>query len=230
MAVVGYSSIILGASGSVGRNVVKGLLLSSNCNHITTVGRRSLPEFEKNEKITQHVIEMSELEDQVSNLAKGHQVAFCIFGIGKPTGTPQDEIEKIEITYVGAFARGCKNAGIERFQLMTGAGADPKSSLSILQVYAKKEEIVKQVGFPYLSIFRPSVILGNNNTPGVLNYLFPLANLVLPSDSNFRGINEKDLAKSFISDVELNRVPQNALNIFEYKDIKALSDQLKLEL
>ena len=43
-------------------------------------------------------------------------------------------------------------------------------------------------------MFRPSVIVGNSNTPGYLNYLFPVVQSVLPS--RFHAIHKDALVKA----------------------------------
>jgi len=226
---INYNAIVIGASGSVGKVLVNILLLSSACQHITTLGRRSVEDFEKNDKITQHVIDMENLEEAALKFAEGHNVAFSVLGVGSSMGVTLEQIKKVEVEYVSAFARGCKGAGVKRMQLFSVVGADANSSFNIAIVQGKKEELLKEVGFQHLSIFRPSVILGNANTPGILNYIVPALNVVLPY--RFRGIHEKDLARSMVADVELNPTSEEkSVNIFEFQEMEKLSSNYKAEL
>jgi uncharacterized protein YbjT (DUF2867 family) len=63
-----YKAVIIGGSGEVGGNVLKALLNSPNCTHITSIGRRKL-EFPQNqqglEKLSQYVVDMDNLETEV---------------------------------------------------------------------------------------------------------------------------------------------------------------------
>ena len=57
---------------------------------------------------------------------------------------------------------------------MTAAGANAKSGMKYAKIIGEKEKAVESVKFDFLGIYRPAVILGNANTPSVLNYLMPL--------------------------------------------------------
>ncbi len=66
-----YKAVIIGASGEVGGHVLKTLLSSPNCTHITSIGRRKLefPEDQQGlEKLSQHVVDMDNLEQEVSQI------------------------------------------------------------------------------------------------------------------------------------------------------------------
>jgi len=180
-------------------------------------------EFNNHEKIVQHVVDMEELEEKALPLVQGHDVAFSMLGVGKISRTPTEEVIKVELGYVGAFARACKKGGIKRFQVFTMAGADPKSFFSPVSIIGEKEELLKNIGFQHLSIFRPSTILGNSNTPAILDVIFPVVSYVLPSA--YKGIHEKDLARAMLLDWETNPTVDNdppKVKILEYSEMMAL--------
>lgn len=66
-----YKAVIIGGSGEVGGHVLKTLLSSPNCTHITSLGRRKI-DFPENqpglEKLTQHVVDLDNLEQDVSKM------------------------------------------------------------------------------------------------------------------------------------------------------------------
>ena len=65
--------------------------------------------------------------------------------------------------------------------VMTAAGADPESGMKYAKIIGEKEKAVESVGFDFLGLYRPGVILGNSNTPGILGYVMPLLHWAMPS-------------------------------------------------
>src|ERR1700691_6136661 len=112
----------------------------------------------------------------------GATLGCCAIGVGKGSQKmPESEVRKIEVQYPEAFAKGCKAAGVLAMGLMTAIGADINSSLKYVSIIGEKEKAVTSVGIPVLGIYKPSVILGNSNTPSYLGHVFPAVQRVLPS-------------------------------------------------
>ena len=120
--------------------------------------------------------------------------ASCI-GIGKGSRQWSDEdMKKLEIGVVGAFARGCLAAGIERFGLLSAAGSSVKSSIRYARIMGEKEEAVRSLGFQRLAIFRPGIIAGNAHTPGFL----ALLGRFVPGP--FGTIDQDDIGRAFVGE------------------------------
>jgi hypothetical protein len=51
-----------------------------------------------------------------------------------------------------------------------------------------------------LDVYRPAVILGNSNTPGVLGYVMPLLHWAMPS--RYHSIHKNDLARAMVAQSE----------------------------
>ena len=64
---------------------------------------------------------------------------------------------------VGAFARGCEAAGIERFALLSAVGSTPKSRFRYVRVMGLKEDAVRKIGFRRLE--RDELILNRSGIP-----------------------------------------------------------------
>ena len=112
--------------------------------------------------------EIAELPRTCSAQGEPLYAASCI-GIGKGSQQwSEEDIKKLEIGLVGAFARGCLAAGIERFGLLSAAGSSAKSWIRYARIMGEKEDAVRSLGFKRLAIFRPGIIAGNAHTPGFL--------------------------------------------------------------
>ena len=75
-------------------------------------------------------------------------------------------------------------------------------------------------------MYRPAVILGNSNTPGVLGYVMPLLHWAMPS--KYHSIHKNDLARAMVAQSEQaflaiaqGDAPQEAtVKILEYKEME----------
>lgn len=47
------------------------------------------------QKLTQHVVDMDKLEEEAKSLVEGHDVAFCAVGVGQPSKTPREVVQKV---------------------------------------------------------------------------------------------------------------------------------------
>ena len=117
--------VLLGATGAVGRNVLAEALRSPAFETVTTLGRRHAEVADGEApagKLAQHVVD---LEDPASYraLVSGHTAAICTLGVGQPSKSTRQEVQRVEIDYVLGFAAACKDAGVGHFSLMTSVGA-----------------------------------------------------------------------------------------------------------
>ena len=113
---------------------------------------------------------------------------------------PEEEVRKIEIAYPQAFFRAAKACGAQVCGVMTAAGADPEARMKYAKIIGEKEKAVESVKFDFLGMYRPAVILGNSNTPGVLGYVMLLLHWAMPS--KYHSIHKNDLARAMVAQSE----------------------------
>src|SRR5712672_3208083 len=94
---------------------------------------------------------------------------------------PEGELRKIEIAYPHAFCRAARAGGTRVCGVMTAMGANPEAGMKYAKIIGEKEKAVESVRFDFLGLYRPAVILGNSNTPGVFGYVMPLVPWAMPS-------------------------------------------------
>jgi hypothetical protein len=118
---------------------------------------------------------MDRLEDEVAPHARGVDIALAAFGVGKGTPKmPDDEVRKIEIAYTQAFCRAARAGGAPVCGVMTAVGANPESRMKYAKIIGEKKKAAESVRLDFLGVYRPSVILGNSNRPGVLGCVMPV--------------------------------------------------------
>lgn len=221
-----YSAMVLGATGNVGGRIVEILIDSPLCEKVVVVTRRKTDAF-ANAKVFEVVVNMDRLEEEIEPYVQGIDIALAAFGVGKGSAKmPDHEVRKIEVAYPLAFCRAAEAGGARVCGVMTAAGADPGSRIKYAAIIGEKEEAVRSIPFDFLGLYRPGVILGNSNTPGVLGYLMPLVDWAMPS--KYRSIHKNDLAlamvrqseQAYFAAVQGSAYKQATVKVLEYNDMK----------
>lgn len=202
--------ILFGGSGEVGGAVARALIESEVCSGLTMLGRRALPAMQDQPKVEQIVVDTgaADFEEVVKEKARGHDVAISCVGIGSGSASmTEEEMMAIEVHLPGKFARGCKAAGIEIFELLTAVGVKESyadSRFKPFRVIGKKHKAVVEVGFEKLAIFKPGMIVGNAHTPGWATLFTGL----IPDSLGWGNIQQDDLARAFVAHLEKGAASQ----------------------
>lgn len=196
--------IIFGGSGEVGGAVARELIKSDVCSHLTMLGRRTVATMQDEPKVEQIVVDTSsaDFEDTVKEKAKDHEAAISCIGIGSGTlSMSEAQMMEIEVNMLGKFARGCKAAGIEIFELLTAVGIDEThadSRLKAFRVIGKKHKTVLDVGFEKLAVFKPGMIVGNAHSPRWLTIFTGL----IPDSLGWGNIRQDEVARAFVTHLD----------------------------
>jgi uncharacterized protein YbjT (DUF2867 family) len=222
-----YSAIVLGATGNVGGRIVQLLIRNPQCKKVVSVTRRKTGAF-ADPKVSEVVVNMDRLEEEVAPHAQAVDIALAAFGVGKGSAKmPEEEVRKVEITYPQAFCRAARTGGARVCGVMTAAGANPEARITYPKIIGEKEKAVRAVKFDFLGLYRPAVILANSNTPGVLGYVMPLVQWAMPS--RYHSIHKNDLARAMVAQSEQaflaiaqgNAPREPTVKILEYKEMEA---------
>ena len=199
---MGFRILVAGGSGQVGAALVRALLAASACTEVVMVNRRAI-ELAADARLRQVVMDtgaagfsgaVTELAGSCGAQGEPVYAASCI-GIGAGSAQwSEADIRKLEIGVVGAFARGCLAAGVERFGLLSAAGSSAGSRIRYARIMGEKEDAVRGLGFRRLAIFRPGIIAGNAHTPGYLAWLGRLV------PGSFGTIEQDDIGRAFVAE------------------------------
>jgi uncharacterized protein YbjT (DUF2867 family) len=195
--------VLLGATGAVGRNALAEALRSPAFATVTTLGRRQADIAEGEAppgKLAQYVVDLG-APASYRGLVAGHTAAICTLGVGQPSKSTREEVWKVEIEYVMAFAAACKEAGVRHFSLMTSVGSDAGSFSYYLRLKGTQEDCVKALGFERTSLFRPSLLITPQNRYGANQAMFlavwpKLHWLLVGPLRRYRGIHVEDLGRA----------------------------------
>ncbi|WP_416147839.1 NAD(P)H-binding protein [Salipaludibacillus sp. HK11] len=151
-------ALIAGATGLVGKHVVKELINSQHYDEIHILTRRSSP-FHKHPLVQEHLVSFDEL-DEVDDVFQHVDDVFVTLGTTMKQAKTQEAFIKVDYTYPVKLAEKAVKHGVERFLIVTAMGASRNSRFFYNVVKGTLEERLINLEIPSLHIFRPSLLLG----------------------------------------------------------------------
>jgi uncharacterized protein YbjT (DUF2867 family) len=219
-----FAAIVLGGTGQVGGAAVAELLAIPECREVVMVTRKPIA---AQSRVRNVVFDTgaTDLAERTATLARevlsqGQASAVSCVGVGSGSARwSEEELQRLELGVVGAFARGCHEAGIGQFCLLSAAGSSPRSRIRYARVMGMKEDALRKIGFTRLGIFRPGIIVGNAHTPAWVGWLGRL----IPGP--FGNIDQRILGRAIAAEIALHsREPGEVIR--ENAAMKKLAAQL----
>ena len=198
-----FAAIVLGGTGQVGGAAVAELLAIPECREVVMVTRKPIA---ARSRVRNVVLDTgaADFAERTAALARevssqGPVSAVSCVGVGSGSARWSEEaLRRLELGVVGAFARGCRDAGIAQFCLLSAAGSSARSRFRYARVMGMKEDTVRNIGFARLAIFRPGIIVGNAHTPAWVGWL----GSIVPG--SFGNIDQRILGRSIAAEVALH--------------------------
>jgi|SRR5579863_22204 len=219
-----FAAIILGGTGQVGGAVVAELLAIPECREVVMFTRKptaARPRV-RNVVFDTSAADFAERTAALARevLSQGPASAVSCVGVGAGSARwSEEELRRLELGVVGAFARGCHDAGIAQFCLLSAAGSSAHSRIRYARVMGMKEDTLRSIGFARLAIFRPGIIVGNAHTPAWTAWL---GNFV---PGRFGNIDQKILGRSIAAEIALHSGETGEVT-FENAAMKKLAAEL----
>lgn len=156
---MGYTAIILGASGLTGNLLLKKLINDDRYVSIKLFLRSKIENLPN--KVTQHIGDLIKLED-FKEVFTGDHVFCCIGTTAKKT--PNKSLYKqIDHGIPTTAARLCKENNIFTYLVVSAMGASIKSTIFYNKVKGEMERDVLLKNIENTFILRPSLISGKRN-------------------------------------------------------------------
>lgn len=178
-------TLVVGATGLVGRELVRQLEARPEVDEVRVVVRRPVPEV--SEKVHSWVVDFEALEGAVDAFA-GVDSLYSALGTTLKTAGSREAQRRIDFDYQLEVARLGVRAGANAFVLVSAMGADPKSLLFYSRMKGELEEAIRSLGYRKLLILRPGILDGERqeSRPGERFALRTLR--LLPSLEAFAGV------------------------------------------
>lgn len=157
--------MVLGATGLVGRELVRALLRDGAIARVVAPARRAVEPPEgiaavDTAKLDLRVVDFDSLGAQRAMFTGVEQI-FCALGTTIRQAGSQERFRRVDHDYPLAAARLGREAGAGHFLLVSALGADPSSRIFYNRVKGEVERDVADAGYPSLTIVRPSLLLGD---------------------------------------------------------------------
>ncbi|MDU6239237.1 MAG: NAD(P)H-binding protein, partial [Bradyrhizobium sp.] len=145
--------IIAGATGLVGREILRGLLADPAIDHVHVLGRRAPPVVSP--KLTAHVVDFAALP----SLPSADEL-YLALGTTIKTAGSQAAFRAIDHDANLAIAKAALASGTRRVGLVSAMGADATSRIFYSRVKGELENDLTALPFAGLVIARPSLLVG----------------------------------------------------------------------
>lgn len=149
-------AIVIGATGLVGRALVDQLANADHITKIITMTRR--PANNASPKVFNHVVDFDHLDDY-SGLFNADLLFSCLGTTRKQAGSIAAQ-RLVDLDYQFNAAQLAASNGVNHYLLVSSSGANEHSKNSYLKMKGELEQRVTALPFKRMSIFQPSLLLG----------------------------------------------------------------------
>ncbi|HEY0750260.1 MAG TPA: NAD(P)H-binding protein [Chitinophagaceae bacterium] len=216
------TATIIGATGLVGSHLLEILEEDAYFSNIRLLVRKPL-EY-KHPKTEVKLIDFSDAESFKLGI-DGSDAVFCAVGTTqKKVKGDKTAYRKVDYEIPVHAARYCKETGCEQFLLVSAVGANKASNNFYLKLKGEAEEGVAGSEVNSISIFRPSVIMGERKekrTGEAIGKMImqPLSFLLAGKLSRLKPIHAKDIARA-MAEAAKRAIP--GVHYYEYNEMKGL--------
>jgi uncharacterized protein YbjT (DUF2867 family) len=191
----GRVALVAGASGMVGRELLRLLADDNNYRRVLALSRRPLS-FEA-PRLANRIIRFENIETELSGLICDD--AYCCLGTTIRAAGSQQAFRAIDYDLVLHYARFALAAGAKTCVVVSAVGALPESRNFYLQVKGETELALMALRFRSLHLMQPSLLLGARSewrpTEALARVLLPLCYpLLLGRYERWRAIPARTVA------------------------------------
>ena len=212
-------AIIIGATGLIGKALIKELKTNSNYTEVVLIARKKIENLPAKFRVIQ--IDFDKIEEIKSEITG--DVLFSVLGTTMKTAGSKEAQYKIDFDYQYNVAKIASENGVKNLVLLSSAGANSKSSIFYSRMKGELDEAVKKLTFSHVSIIRPSMLTGKREEFRLGEKIFtPIAYVlnIIPFARKYRPIKDSIVAQAMINAVTKN---QNQYQIYELNDVFKLA-------
>jgi len=215
------TAIIIGSTGLTGNHLLKILLTGDAYDKIISLVRTSTKI--SHPKLVQYVVDFDNPETY-ENIIEGNDM-FCCLGTTIKKAGSQEAFEKVDLIYPVRLAKAAVNRGVKQFSIISSIGANPQSGNFYLRTKGKCEEELRKLAFQSISIFRPSLLLGNRKEfrlgEKISVYAMKILSVFfLGPLKKYKAIKSKDVAQAMCQIAQQGTV---GYHIYESDEIKQIA-------
>ena len=193
-------AVIIGATGAVGKEILKEILGSAYYERIYVLGRNSVTSLPDEGRLTKIIIDFENINFDTSILENAD--VFASLGTTIKIAGSKENQRKIDVDYTVDFAKLCEGK-VRSFNVVSAIGANSKSKNFYNSLKGELEDKLKEMNLGVLRIFQPSLLISKREDGRFLEELFikisPLFKILLKGRTKkYRPIEVSLLGKEIV--------------------------------
>ena len=174
------TAVIIGATGAVGKEILKEILADNFYNKVYIFGRESIGKLGDEERLTKIIVDFENLNFDTSILEDAD--VFASLGTTIKIAGSKENQRKIDVDYTVNFSKLCEGK-VRSFNVVSAIGANSKSKNFYNSLKGELEDKLKVMNLGVLRIFQPSLLISKRDDKRFLEQMFmkvaPIFQLVL---------------------------------------------------
>ena len=174
------TAVIIGATGAVGKEILKEILADNFYNKVYILGRESIGKLGDEERLTKIIVDFENINFDTSILEDAD--VFASLGTTIKIAGSKENQRKIDVDYTVNFSKLCEGK-VRSFNVVSAIGANSKSKNFYNSLKGELEDKLKVMNLGVLRIFQPSLLISKRDDKRFLEELFmkvsPIFKLVL---------------------------------------------------
>ena len=166
---MGNTAVIIGATGAVGKEILKEILDGDFYERIYVLGRNSILRLPEDGRLTKIVIDFENMRFDTSILDDVD--VFAALGTTIKIAGSKENQRKIDVDYTVNFAKLCEGK-VRSFNVVSAIGANSKSKNFYNSLKGELEDKLKEMILGTLRIFQPSLLISKREDKRFLEELF----------------------------------------------------------
>jgi len=191
-------ALVIGATGLIGRALVDQLAASDHIRELVTITRRPAPH--SSTRVRNEVVDFERL-DEYAQLFDGDLLFSCLGTTRSRAGSLEAQ-RRVDVDYQLRAAQLAVDNGVNHYLLVSSSGANADSRNTYLKMKGELEQRVLKLPFERISIFRPSLLLGERDELRIGeklgSWLLPLL-CTLPGLRRYRPIRGEQVAAKMVA-------------------------------
>lgn len=204
--------LLLGATGLVGRELLRLLLADPAVETVRIIARRGTGQASS--KLEEHVLDLGEMDRHADFFAV--DAIFCALGTTLKVAGSKDAFRVVDHDYPVTAARLGRQQNARHYLLVSSAGADPASRVFYTRVKGEVEREVLQAGYPRTTIARPSFLAGDRAEFRLGERIVAALSFLLPPA--YKPVHATAVARALVAAAHTDR---EGVEIIESRAIRA---------
>lgn len=218
--------LIVGASGLIGGHLLRQLLQNPAVTHVTSLVRK--PSQLSHNHLQEIVFDFD--NPQHYEQLPAADVVFCCLGTTIKKAGSRAAFKNVDYDYPLALAKAMCSKGTTHFLVVTALGSNAQSMVFYSRVKGELEEALIGLQFPSLSIFQPSLLLGERKEQrfgeDFAKFFMPLITPLLAGGlRKYRAIHGADVAKAML---KIAMQPASGVGRYPSDEIQEIADHFRV--